>query len=171
MQSWSDQSSEEEAYWGHWGTLIRRLLHNPVWSKLDMPHLEKQPSLRLEMTESDASFARKQVLSDNLHNLCDMCGMFIVSWHFIPVYISYSDKRPRGLNADAFLSLQQSSWGQVRKLSGNGECFFWWKEKALGVMIAFRLSWAESCPVKRVKLKAFIMDSALKYERYIFWGL
>ena len=38
-------------------------------------------------------------------------------------------------------------------------------------MIAFRLSWAESWPVKSVKLKAFIMDSALKYEQYIFWGL
>ena len=81
------------------------------------------------------------------------------------------NKRPRGLNADAFLSLQPSSWGQVTKLSGNGESFFWWKEKALGVMIAFRLSWAESWSVKRVKLKAFIMDSALKYEQYIFWEL
>ena len=65
--------------------------------------------------------------------------------------ISHIYKRAIGLNADAFLSLQQSSCGQVTKLSGNGESFFWWKEKASGVMIAFRLSWAESWPVKRVK--------------------
>ena len=31
------------------------------------------------------------------------------------------DKRPSGPNTDAFLSLQRSSWGQVTKLSGNGE--------------------------------------------------
>ena len=38
--------------------------------------------------------------------------------------------------------------------------------------IAYRLSWVESWIVKRIKLKTFIMDSALlKDEQQIFWGL
>ena len=85
--------------------------------------------------------------------------------------------KTRGLEALA-LSLQWSSLVCVRrvklmKLSEYGECFLSKEEKALVVMIVFWFSWVEFelWIVKRVKLKTFIMDSALKGVQHIFSGL